>query len=73
MTALLEQAVAALQGLPEAAQDHFAVQILAEVNASDDGWERRLVATMPELDQLANEAIREFERRETLPVDPESL
>lgn len=73
MTAMLAEAFARIQQLPEAEQDHFAMLILAEVSAQDDGWNRRLAATLPELDKLAAEALEEHKRGETLPIDPDGL
>ena len=44
MTALLEQAMAAIQQLPADAQDAIATRLLAEV-ADEHGWAERIEAT----------------------------
>lgn len=73
MTALLAEAFARLEQLPEPEQDHLAVMILAEVNAADDGWDKRFAATLPELDKLAEEAREAHRRGATLPIDHDGL
>jgi hypothetical protein len=73
MTTLLQEAIRAVAALPEAAQDHFAVMILAEVNADADMWERRFGTSQDALAKLADEAVEEHERGNTRPLDPEEL
>jgi len=71
MTALLAEAFATLEKLPEPEQDHLAMLILAEVSAADDGSDKRFAETLPELDKLAEDGAHR--RRDTLPVDRDGL
>lgn len=69
MTALLEQAIKAVQQLGEAEQDSMAVAILAEVHASDKGWDARLARSAASIDAMAREAIAEHQRGESQPME----
>ena len=70
MTKLLEEAFKAAAKLSAADQDALAQAILAEV-AADSHWDRRLAETSPELERLADEALREHRRGHTRPLAPD--
>lgn len=60
MTALLEQALAAVEKLPEEAQDAIASRLLAEV-ADEQAWAGRFEATTDaQWDQIAESVRREI-------------
>ena len=69
MTQLLKRAFAEAAKLPEPEQDTVASVLLAELQ-SERGWAQTFAASQDELSQLAEEALREFEAGETLPLDP---
>ena len=71
MTKLLEEAFKAAAKLSAAEQDALAQAILAEVGA-DAHWDRRLTETSPELEQLADEALKEHRAKRTRPLDPDA-
>ena len=71
MTQLLERAFAEASKLPETEQDSFASLLLAELD-SERRWSQAFAATQDKLTMLADEALREFEAGETLPLDLES-
>jgi hypothetical protein len=71
MTKLLEEAFKAAAKLSAAEQDALAKAILAEV-AADSQWERRLNETPRELEQLADQALKEHRARRTRPLDPDA-
>ena len=70
MTQLLERAFAEASKLPEPEQDAVASVFLAELQ-SEQRWTQTFASTQDELSQLADEALREFEAGETLPMDTE--
>lgn len=70
MTQLLERAFAEASKLPETEQDAVASVFLAELD-SERRWSQAFASSQGELSQLADEALREFETGETLPMDPE--
>ena len=70
MTQLLERAFAEASKLPEPEQDAVASVFLAELE-SERHWAQSFASSQEELSQLADEALREFEAGETLPMDPE--
>jgi hypothetical protein len=72
MTQLLERAFAEAAKLPEAEQDSFASLLLAELE-SEQRWSKAFASTQEELAMLADEALREFEAGETLPMDIDRL
>jgi hypothetical protein len=53
MTPLLEQALAAAQGLPESEQNTIASLIMAEI-ADEGQWEKQFAATQQPLERWAN-------------------
>jgi hypothetical protein len=72
MTDLLKKAFRAAARLPEAEQKALAVAILAEV-ASNDDWDARFAGSGETLSDLANEALAEYRRGETQPLDSRTL
>jgi len=70
MTQLLERAFAEASKLPEREQDSFASLLLAELN-SERRWSQRFASTQDQLAALADEALREIEAGESLPLDIE--
>ena len=69
MTQLLERAFAEASKLPAAEQDALASVFLAELK-SEQRWAQAFGSSQDELAKLADEALREFEAGETLPLDP---
>ena len=72
MTDLLRKAFEAAAQLPEAEQKALAVAILAEV-APDDDWDSRFSGAGESLAALADEALEEFRKGRTKPLDPNEL
>ena len=70
MTQLLERAFAEASKLPETEQDSFASLLLSELD-SERRWSQTFASTQDQLAGLADEALREFEAGETLPLDIE--
>ena len=70
MTQLLARAFAAASKLPETEQDAVASLLLAELE-SEQRWSEAFAASQHQLAALADEALREFEAGETLPMDLE--
>ena len=70
MTQLLERAFAEAAKLPEPEQDAVASVFLAELQ-SEQRWAQAFASSQGELSKLADEALREFEAGETLPMDAE--
>ena len=70
MTQLLERAFAEASKLSEPEQDAVASLFLAEIQ-SEHRWTQAFASSQHELSQLADEALREFEAGETLPMDTE--
>ena len=70
MTQLLERAFTEASKLPESEQDSFASLLLAELE-SERRWSQAFASTQDQLATLADEALREFEAGETLPMDIE--
>lgn len=67
ITQLLERAFAEASKLPEPEQDAVASVFLAELH-SEQRWTQAFASSQVELLQLADEALREFEAGETLPI-----
>lgn len=59
MTQLLERAFTAASKLPEPEQDAVASLLLAELEA-EQKWAHSFAASQDQLEQLADEALREF-------------
>ena len=70
MTQLLERAFAEASKLPAPEQDAVASVFLAELQC-EQRWTQAFAGSQDELSQLADEALREFEAGETLPMNPE--
>lgn len=70
MTKLLERAFAAASKLPEPEQDAVASLLLAELK-SERRWTEAFAGSQDQLAALADEALREYEAGETLPMDLE--
>ena len=71
MTELLEKAFAEASKLSPEEQD-FLAQILLDDLAAEDLWEQSFAQSQDKLAQLADEALAEYERGETKPLE-ESL
>jgi hypothetical protein len=67
MTHLLERAFTEASKLPDAEQDSFASLLLAELE-SERRWSQAFASTQDQLATLADEALRDFEAGETLPI-----
>lgn len=68
MTLLLERAFTEAAKLSPAEQDAVASFLFAELE-SDRRWAEAFASSQDQLGQLADEALREFEAGETLPLD----
>ena len=64
MTRLLEEAIAAMSGLPPEEQDAIAILILEEI-ASEKRWSEAFANSQSQLAQLADEALAEFKQGKT--------
>ena len=71
MTELLEKAFAEAANLPEAEQDMLARALLEDF-AAEEKWDEALANSQDKLAALADEALTEFEKGETRPLE-ESL
>ena len=71
MTELLEKAFAVAARLPEEEQDMLARTLLEDF-AAEEKWDETLANSQDKLAALADEALTEFERGETRPLE-ESL
>lgn len=69
MTRLLEQAFAKVAELPDDEQDAVAALILGEL-AAEKRWDEAFRASPDQLAILAEEALDEFRRGATQPLDP---
>jgi hypothetical protein len=68
MTQLLEHAFSEASKLPESEQDAFASLLLAELE-SERRWAQSFASSQNQLAKLADEALREMNAGETLPMD----
>ena len=71
MTELLEKAFAEAANLPEVEQDMLARALLEDF-AAEEKWDEALANSQDKLAALADEALTEFEKGETRPLE-ESL
>ncbi|MGH9930706.1 MAG: hypothetical protein ACREA9_15970 [Pyrinomonadaceae bacterium] len=71
MTELLEKAFAEAANLPEVEQDMLARALLEDL-AAEEKWDEALANSQNKLAALADEALTEFEKGETRPLE-ESL
>ena len=67
MTRLLERAFSEASKLTDKEQDAVAALLLAEL-VSERRWSEAFASTQEQLGRLADEALREFESGETLPM-----
>lgn len=65
---MLEKALEKVSKLPQDEQDAIASQILAELE-DEAQWARQFAASRGKLRRLAEEALAEDQRGETLPLD----
>jgi hypothetical protein len=68
MTKLLQKALEKVSTLPQEEQDAIAAQILAELE-DEAAWGTRFAHQKGKLRRLADEALAEHRRGETLPLD----
>jgi hypothetical protein len=67
MSVLLDKALEQLQSLPPEEQDEMASQILAEL-ADERAWRERFQEKRDVIRRMAQEALEEDERGETIPL-----
>lgn len=72
MTALLQKAFKAASKLPKKEQDILATLLLEELQ-SEKRWAKAFEKSQDKLAVLADEALAEFQRGETQPLDPDAL
>jgi hypothetical protein len=65
MTELLEKAFRLASKLPQDLQDQLAAELLQEL-ADEQRWEETLSASAPELERLADQALKEYRRGSTI-------
>lgn len=68
MSTLLQMALEKVGRLPQDEQDAIAAQILASL-AEEESWKKRFAGKRDVIRRLAQEALEEDERGETLPLD----
>ena len=68
MTELLDKALKRVEALPESEQDAIAWQLL-EILDDEEAWERTFLANREKFEALADEALEEHRRGETLPIE----
>ena len=68
MSTLLEKALEKVGALPQDEQDAIASQILASL-ADEDAWKKRFAEKRDVIRRLAQEALAEDARGETLPLN----
>jgi hypothetical protein len=68
VSTLFEKALEKVAALPEDEQDAIASQILASI-ADETAWKARFAEKRDVIRRMAQEAIEEDERGETLPLD----
>ena len=67
MLALLEKALEKLNSLPPEEQDAIASRILADL-ADEEAWKKRLTTKRDVIRRMAQEALEEDDRGETIPL-----
>ena len=72
MTQSLEKAILEIKKLPDEEQDAIAAVIMAELK-SEQQWDNAFENSRAELDQLAEEALKEYSDNETEPLEPEQI
>ena len=68
MTKLLKQAFEEASKLPELEQNAFARWLMEEI-LSEKKWEKKFAESEPILEELAHEAIEEYAKGTTKPLD----
>ena len=68
MSTLLEKALEKVGALPEDEQEAIASQILASL-ADEESWKNRFAEKRGVIERLAQEALDDDERGQTLPLD----
>ncbi len=68
MTKLLKEALAKLSKLPPEQQDELAAWLLAEME-DEARWAKSFAESQDALEKLAGEALEEFRRGETRPLE----
>ena len=72
MTQSLEKAILEIKKLPDEEQDAIAAVIMVELE-SERQWDNAFENSRAELDQLAEEALKEYSDNKTEPLDPEQI
>ncbi len=72
MTQSLEKAILEIRKLPDEEQDAIAAVIMAELK-SERQWDNAFENSRAELDQLAEEALKEYSDNKTELLDPEQI
>ena len=72
MTQSLEKAILEIKKLPDEEQDAIAAVIMAELE-SERQWDNAFENSRADLDQLAEEALKEYSDNKTEPLDPEQI
>ena len=72
MTQSLEKAILEIKKLPDEEQDAIVAVIMAELK-SERQWDNAFENSGAELDQLAEEALKEYSDNKTEPLDPEQI
>ena len=72
MTTALQKAFEVASKLPAQEQDDLAAAIFEEMR-SEHAWDAALAGSLPQLEQLAEEALREHRAGYTKPLDPDDL
>ncbi len=68
MSALLDKAIEKVIALPADEQDAIASQMLASL-ADEEAWKKRFAEKRDVIRRMAQEALEEDERGETIPLD----
>jgi len=72
MTTALQKAFEVASKLPATEQDDLAAAILEELR-TEKAWEATLAGSLPILERLAAEALREHRAGRSEPLDPDKL
>jgi hypothetical protein len=72
VTTALRKAFEIASKLPAEQQDELAVAILQELQV-EQSWDAALAGSLPDLERLADEALREHRDGQTRPLDPRKL
>jgi hypothetical protein len=72
MANLLDEAYAAAKELPEEEQEAIGAVLLAEIDANRR-WDELLAQPSEVIERMADQALENYRRGNTLPLDPETL